>query len=209
MLECSHTIIGGFLQDFSNPGNGLPSLEYELKKIVHAGFHRQFTEVNYYQWLIEPQDYARRCMRYGINRDTNELCKYHIAGYSFGGQTVVDILWSFYEMQIPVQKVLLIDPVRRNSRYPWGYLTALNRKAYFRIPPNVEEVEVVRQKRDTLIRGHDVIPSKGVKEYKETTLSIPHGVIDNSPVVRHILLNQAKKLHDMETPKLRDGGSYA
>ena len=204
MFDCSHTIIGGFLQNFSNPGNGLPGIEYKLKQLSQKS--DLFIEVNYYQWLIEAKDYAQRCFKFGINRYKNYLCKFHFVGYSFGGQTVSDICWAMYALQVPIQKVCLIDPVRRNSRYPWGYWKALHRNATFKLPPNIEEVIVIRQESDTLIRGHRVIPANNTK-FQDHLIDVPHQVIDNSPLVRSLIYKQALELHNSPILRLENGNN--
>ena len=194
MFSCIHTLIGGFLQNYSSPENGLPGIEYELKKL-YTNCSEDLTEVAYHQWLIDPKDYVRRCVRFGFDRDKKQMAKIQLVGYSFGAQTVQNMLMEYHALQIPVQKVILIDPVRRDSRYPWGYLQAFNRFARFIIPSNVQDVTVFYQ-RQNWPRGHRVETLAGSDTVLQRhELHLDHTICDNAPIVRRMILQQAEALH--------------
>lgn len=121
-----------------------------------------------------------------------------VAGYSFGGTTAVNLCRELYEQgSHTVDALCLCDAVKRRSRYPWGWLSALNRAASLRLPPNVLLCDAFYQTQNWP-RGHKVLPAKGLEQeqhVKSVRLQDPHAVMDNHTLVRAKVVEHAQRIH--------------
>ena len=189
-IQRVHALFAGFTQKWESGYNGLSWAEYRIWEKFHTS---PGTLINYFPWYIPSRDYCGMIEKYGRvpgNGDTTPFI--HLTGYSFGGQSAVNCCLRFFEMGIPVQRLILIDPIRRNSTYPWGWLSAINRFRSFQIPTNVERVDWFWQS-NNWPRSHVVkaIDCKKTSIVEHPLLKRKHANIDNAPEVFEEIINSA------------------
>ena len=195
-IQRVHTLFSGFKQKWESSYNGLAWSEYRIWEKFHT---IPGTLINYFPWYIPSRDYCGMIEKYGKasgNGDKNPLI--HITGYSFGGQSAVNCCLRFFEMGISVQRLVLVDPVRRNSVYPWGWLSAVNRFRFFQIPTNVERVDWFWQSNDWP-RSHSVrvVDRKKTSFFEHPMLKQNHRSIDNAPEVFTKIMSAATYIQEI------------
>jgi len=188
MLSHIHVLFAGFTQRWSNPFNGFSGLYYDIWKMYQT---EQGTDIHYFPWYILTEDFAKRCAHYHISGDTPKLS---ISGYSFGGQSAVNLCWAFFHLNWKVPRLCLVDPVRRASYMPWGWLSSLNRYRYFEIPPNVERVDWLWQDQ-SWPRSHDVRKLDLKTKLSKMRLEVDHGDMDNHDLVRRTIMAHSEYIH--------------
>ena len=189
MVDYWHILIGGFHQRF-NADNGLAATRSDLLRLYGRG--PDLSDVVYLPWYMSADDYAGYIYRNGNFRSPDPP-GIQIAGYSYGGQTAINLCRALQDLGVVVQRLCLIDPVRRRSRMPWGWLAAVNRWAVLEVPGNVRKLDWFFQSQ-SWPRSHNV-------EKHATTAIVPHKLLlnhnacDNVGIVRDTILLQAADIH--------------
>ena len=190
MITHFHILIGGFTQKYSDATNGLCGLEYEL--LHKHGLGNGLSDVTYLPWYIDANDYAKRCWHFGDFRCAKPS-KVQVVGYSYGGMTALNICRAFENLGVKVDRLCLIDPVKRRSLNPLGWLAAFNRWAELEVPANVRQCVWFYQKKNWP-RSHTVKHDPSTN-FTSLDLRLPHSSCDNSSIVRETVTEQAEDIH--------------
>lgn len=188
-IKYYHIVIAGFTQKFGLQGNGIDRLDHELHKLYGG----QDTRNWYLPWYCDVTGYAESIFNYGKD------AKIQIAGYSFGGQTAVNLCRELAVRGVSVDRLCLIDAVKRRSRFPWGWLSAFNRLTKIRVPDNVKGVSIFTQS-NGWPRGHRVVfnnPTVSVS-INEDMRNVTHIHMDHSRVVWDQVLQDAKHIRGID-----------
>jgi len=159
-INLAITIFSGFTQGSGDIVNvGMVRLEDAAEAYCEG---RPAVRVRRYTWDADVRDMVNNLWGHRPNGGDNRKQHHLIAGYSYGGQTAVDMCWELSSRNdVRVVALALCDPVRRCKWMP-GVLGGLG-LGKFHIPPVVERVWGYRQKhpRWSLRRGVDVFQPAG------------------------------------------------
>lgn len=185
MIEHYHILIGGFAQSRATVDNGIDQLE----QLVHEEHGSSTTRSVYLPWSSDVKEVAR-----WMHKHSNDFPRIQLAGYSFGGQTAVDLATELSEYVLAVESLTLVDAVCRRARHPLGWLSAVNPFARIRVPENVERLAVFRQAQ-SWPRGHQVVIDRSTTLIANRLIETSHSMIDSESQVRLRILQQADALH--------------
>lgn len=196
-----HWLFAGFTQKRSRRSNGVRTL-FEIIAREWAGPQ---TLVEYYPWIVDPGELAALAAE--INADslhqTGQPVNIQLVGYSFGGQTAVQLAQALAGTGAEVDSLILCDPVRRRGRLGW--LAAANPWATLSVPSTVRELRVLRQRNPRWQlappffwpAGHEVKSAGSVKRTPDIALTgtATHLTIDNHGRFQDFVLDAADRLH--------------
>ena len=190
MITHYHILIGGFHQHRGDASNGLSGVRSDL--LHKYGRGNGLSDVNYLPWYTSADHLSRYIHRNGDFRGEG-VTKLQVAGYSYGGTTAVNLCSALQDLGIQVQELCLIDPVKRRSIYPWGWLASLNRWAKIEVTANVQNLHWFHQS-TSWPRSHAVMSHKttAITSHK---LMLRHSAVDNIRLVRDTIMDQAAAIH--------------
>lgn len=123
------TFFGGLAQR-RRPTNG-------IYQAFNRTYHRHAAGdvlVSYFPWLADPSDVAQALARETVHGRLRQL----IVGYSFGGHTAVELCEKLAAVHVPVDGLILCDPVARwHGRFGWSRALV---PSTITIPANVQFV---------------------------------------------------------------------
>lgn len=127
-----------------------------------------------------------------IRRNSDTPPELMVIAYSWGcGWAFTHLAEDAWRAGVPIRYAVLCDPVYRSRLMPsWLPFNPISISPVFRppitIPPSVERVEWVRQRKDLRVRGHDLIEADRNKTVigKGRYLEYNHTQIDESPEFR-------------------------
>ena len=134
-----HVVVAGFLQDRGQP-NGMVRLWHDL----HTAHAAPDTAVVFAAWDADAHALAEQIWRLQNARPPT-VCLY---GYSWGGQTAVNLARALGDRDLRVRHLVLTDPVCRH-RWPVGWWRAFYPAfavSRIAVPPNVDAVHWWRQR---------------------------------------------------------------
>ena len=185
-----HLMITGFTERRDEMSAGLGDLWYQ----IHKRYAGPDTINHLFHWFESPRNVARWIHRHCYNREEGTYPEIQIVGYSFGGQTAINVCRELDNLaNITVRSLTLIDAVRRRTRWPIGWLSAFNRIARLTVPANVQRVDSFIQ-RQNWPRGHKVTNYLG-EEVGQVELMVKHGQIDSHRIVAAHVLAAADAIH--------------
>lgn len=189
MSASFHFLFSGFSQRFSDTSNGLARCYRRLRA------RWPVSETLFLPWYVDPADLAALCAKAASD---NGCPRISVAGYSFGGTTAFNLCTELGMLGIIVDDLVSIDAVKRRSLYPWGWASAFNRTARFRVPPNVLRATIFYQ-RQNWPRGHPVRQGQESvpQEVNWIQLYEPHAAMDNHALVQAAVMHGAKRLYDV------------
>lgn len=202
-LKFFHILIAGFTQRQGTYGNGIDGIYRDL----HWKFHKyDDTVIWYFPWYCDIKGTAEFISRsaaklYRIDKSRPRI---QLAGYSFGGQTSVDLAHELLARNsIKIDRMTLCDAVRRRSRSAFGWLSAANPFAKIKLPNNIDAatafVQTHRRFRLTrrlfYPRGHRIVVAEGVNFSGPHELPSEHTHIDNSVEFMDQVMEDAEFIH--------------
>ena len=137
----AHIFFGSFTQRVGRCTNG-----------VYAAFDRVYrlyagpqSLVEYTAWYLNPLDVAAALAERNEDclRETKRRLQIQLVGYSFGGQTAVNVARELNDHGVRVDRLLLCDAVARCGRLGW--IWAMNPKSKIHVPKNVTRVTWLHQ----------------------------------------------------------------
>lgn len=145
-------------------------------------FREQFPSLSHEKllnsWRDDVEDLANRIYNHSTDRPWVNLI-----GYSYGGQTVVNLCWALAARGIRVGWLFLIDAVYR-AKWVWQWWRSLTPWQSIKVPPTVENFMGWYQKTN-LPSGHRVI-------LPETTTN--HGFVEIKNV-KHEWIDDQHEIH--------------
>lgn len=190
MIKKYHILIGGFTQERATSGNGIDQLE----SLIYEQYGGKQARCVYLPWYCNTRAIARWIQKY------SDLPSIQIAGYSFGGQTAVDLAEELSKMLLPVERMTLVDAVCRRTRLPIGWLAAVNPLASINVPENVEYLSIYRQN-VSWPRGHKIRVTNMTEVVCDEMIDCSHTVIDNLVPIRLRILSDADALHALDVER--------
>lgn len=158
-IDCWHLVFAGFLQDEGEATGCL-----RLYREMHGIFASSGCAVELCEWNRRVDPIATRIARL-TNGHLPIVCLY---GYSWGGQTAVNLSWELARRGFVVRHMVLCDAVRRH-RYWLGNWRAFWPGSKVVVGPTVLDVEWFVQHNDWP-RGHEVVAA----EKSRTRIAPPH-----------------------------------
>ncbi len=170
--------LSGFTQNHGNL-NGISRLWADLHNSWTGPPQRV---IQYHTWHINAENLAEFIFRLRPDEGRPRIL---ITGYSWGGQTALNLASELNERGLPVARMVLCDPI---YRYPmWiGRWTAFLDRIKLTVPPNVDELHWFYQRRNKP-SGHEPVASDG-----STTLV--HGGVELKRT--HEYMDDAQEYHD-------------
>ena len=168
-VQCWVTCISGFLQHKGRP-NGITALWNYLRK-----YNSPTLVLDHLLWTADVEKEAEFRWRYLDQRENKNV----IVGYSWGGQTAVNLCEHLNDRGIQVDHLILIDAVRRLR--PWLLRwTAFVPFMRLSIPENVKEVTWYTQN-NNLPKGHKVVAKnpRKTKIHERIDMPLQHTYADD------------------------------
>lgn len=166
--------VTGFMQPEGRV-TGVESLQDEL--------HRQclckHTRVILKAWCDSPWHIAERIWN---RRPYTKPPKVVLIGYSWGGFTANKIAWELRDRGIPVEAMVLCDPVWRSRTWAFRWLSMLDCWSIL-VPENVETLYTWRQVRNQPSGAHLLLQNKDATNWKVNVVrkDVTHQYIDDDP----------------------------
>ena len=180
-----HIVLSGFLQRAGDV-NGVVLIWNELRRLVHG---RPDAVAQLHSWNANLVDLAELIAR---TRPSEEMPRVHIYGYSWGGQSAVNLARELGRRGVPVDRLVLSDAVYRHW-YKLGWWRAFVPWLKIRVPDTVRRVTHFRQQQ-SLPMGHIVqAENPGLTTVDPVVLlRVDHKWMDDAAEFRCACLEAAK-----------------
>lgn len=141
------------------------------------------SEVLLQYWSDDPEALADRIVRHSPTSGPEGIV---IAGYSWGGQTAINLCESLRDRGLKVTELVLCDPVARSPLW-FRWWRALLPNRTIRVPGNVTRVWSCYQ-RANLPQGHRVIGEPGQDVIERELFGVRHEHMDDRYKFREVVL---------------------